>query len=157
VLIFISAVTVFCLFQIVRGKGRPEEIILPSRSPPKVFGLLPVGVAMLLLFSFSRDTASYWRLAATLLWLLIGAFVLLGPSYSQLSDSQRALLAGSVAKAWWVFPASLAVFLIGLVVLALLAPGWTISAFITACLCGFAVEIALFFLMFRKVLRRASE
>ena len=131
-------------------------MVLPTWSPPKVVGLLPVGVALLLLFSFGRNTASYWRLAASLLWLLIGSFVLLGPSFSQLSDGQRVQLARSMSKTWWVLPASVVVSLLGFVLLTLFAPPWAVSAFATACLCAFSIEMTWSFLRLRSVLHSGN-
>ena len=156
-LLFMMAVTAFCLFQIIRGKGRPEEIVLPARSPPKVFGLLPVLLALFLLFRFGHDTSSYWRLAAALFWLLLGGFTLLGPSYSELRDGQRVRLGRSMAKAWWVLPSALAGFLGGFLLLTFRGPDWTASAFATVCLFGFSVTITWSFFRLRRVLREGSD
>ena len=155
-LLFITGMTIFWVVRFARGKGTPEELALPTWSPPKVVGLLPIGVALLLLFSFSRDTTSYWRLAASLLWLLIGSFVLLGPSFSQLSDGQRVQLAKSMARTWWVLPASVVVSLVGFLLLTLFAPRWAVSGFATACLCAFSIEITWSFLRLRSVLREGN-
>jgi hypothetical protein len=156
VLVFVTAVSVFCLFQIIRGKGRPEEIVLPARSPPKVFGLLPLLLALFFLFRFGNDTSSYWRLAAALFWLLLGGFALLGPSYSELGDSHRVRLGRSMAKAWWVMPSALVGFGGGFLVLTFRGPDWAASAFATACLVGFSAAITWSFFRLRRALREQS-
>jgi len=155
-LIFITAVTLFTLYQVVRGTGGPEELALPTWNVPKALGVMPVSFAGLLLFTFSRDTGEYWRLAAAVLWTLLGASVLLGPSYSHLSDDQRRRLAQAIMRTWWVLPSSLAIFIIGLVLLAIFASRSAVAVFATVCLCGFCVEVVLSFLRTRRVLRETD-
>lgn len=155
-LIFITAVTLFAVYQFVRGKSGPEELALPTWNVPKALGVMPLGFAGLLLFTFSRDTAEYWRIAAAVLWTLLGASVLLGPSYSHLTDDERRRLARAIMRTWWVLPSSLATFIIGLVLLALLAPGRAVAVFATVCLCGFCVEVVVSFLRTRRVLRKTD-
>ena len=155
-LIFITAVTLFALYQFVRGKGRPEEIALPTWNVPKALGVMPLGFAGFLLFTFTRDTGEYWRIAATALWVLLGASVLLGPSYPHLSDDERRRLARAIMRTWWVVPSSLAVFIVGLVLLAVFASGSAVAIFTTICICGFCIEVVLSFLRTRRVLRKTE-
>jgi len=140
------------LFRVATGKGRPEELALPTWNVPKALGVMPLGFAGLLLFTFSRDTAEYWRIAAAVLWTLLGASVLLGPSYSHLTDDERRRLARAIMRTWWVLPSSLAIFIIGLVLLAVFASRSAVAVFATVCLCGFCVEVVLSFLRTRRVL-----
>jgi hypothetical protein len=155
-LIFITAVTLFALYQYIRGKGGPEELALPTWNVPKALGVMPLGFAGLLFFTFTRDTAEYWRIAATVLWVLLGASVLLGPSYSHLTADERRRLARAIMRTWWVLPSSLAVFIIGLILLAVFASPSAVAVFTTVCLCGFCVEVVLSFLRTKRVLRETE-
>jgi len=156
VLIFITAVTLYALYQFVRGKGGPEELALPTWNVPKMLGVMPLGFAGLLFFTFTRDTGEYWRMAATVLWTLLGASVLLGPSYPHLTDDERRRLARAIMRTWWVLPSSLAIFIVGLILLAVFATRSAVAAFATVCLCGFCVEVVLSFLRTRRVLRETD-
>jgi hypothetical protein len=46
-------------------------------------------------------------------------------------------------RTWWVLPSSLAVFIVGLVLLAVFASGPAVAVFATVSLCGFCVGVVL--------------
>jgi len=148
--------TIFMLFRVATGKGGPEELALPTWNVPKMLGVMPLGFAGLLFFTFTRDTGEYWRMAATVLWTLLGASVLLGPSYPHLTDDERRRLARAIMRTWCVLPSSLSIFIVGLILLAVFATRSAAAAFATVCLCGFCVEVVLSFLRTRRVLRETD-
>ena len=138
---------------------KPEAMTMPIRShrSQRAGALVIIGLGILLLIFYAQDPADFSSLAFSLFVVATGVAMILYPSYRQLNDRQRELLAREKAKTWWVAPAHIGIFLVGFVALLLLAPRWAMFAFGAAWICVLTIWIAWSSLRMRKVLREEND